>query len=171
LGTKSRSRVLLALVLTVVMSASARLEAQTPGPDAASLTAAEELLAALGSDKQLETVIPLIMRQTRQVMVQGRTPDVVKSIDEIMPVLVQRFNERRKELIQEVAKIYAKRVTVADMKAMTAFFSSEAGKRFVALQPELTRESMVVGQKWGEALGRQVDAEMRQELKKRGIDL
>jgi uncharacterized protein len=84
-------------------------------------------------------------------------------------VLETKFSARRSELIDEVAITYAAMVPIDDMKAMTAFFASPAGKRFVAMQPELMRQSMAVGQRWGEKLGREVEVELAQELKKRGV--
>ena len=136
----------------------------------ASLAAAKELLAALGSDKQLEAMIPMMMQNMRQLVLQQR-PGAQKELDEALKALEGKFTARRSELIDEVAKTYAAMVPVEDMKAMTAFFVSPAGKRFVTLQPELMRQSMAVGQRWGEKLGREVEIELRQELKKRGIDL
>jgi hypothetical protein len=33
------------------------------------------------------------------------------------------------------------------------------------------RQSMALGQRWGQQIGIELDAEARQELKKRGVDL
>jgi hypothetical protein len=41
----------------------------------------------------------------------------------------------------------------------------------VEAQPEIIRQSMSAGQIWGQRIGAELDAEMRRELKKRGIDL
>jgi uncharacterized protein len=143
---------------------------QAAAPSPVSLAAAKELLSALGSDKQLEAMIPMMMQNMRQLILQQK-PAAQKELDEAFKVLEAKFSARRSELIDEVAVAYAGMVPIEDMKAMTAFFASPAGKRFVALQPDLMRMSMAVGQRWGEKLGREVEIELRQELKKRGVDL
>ncbi len=141
---------------------------QTAISNAASLAAAKELLSALGSDKQLEAMVPMMMQNMRQLIIQQK-PGAQKELDEAFKVLEAKFSARRSELIDEVAVTYAAMVPIDDMKAMTAFFASPAGKRFVSMQPELMRQSMVVGQRWGEKLGREVEADLQLELKKRGV--
>jgi hypothetical protein len=156
------------VALTAVLASP--LSAQPAEPAPVAIAAAKELLAAVGSAKQFDTVMPLIMNQTRTLLLQGR-PQIAGEIDKIIPLLMERFAARKTELFDELAIAYARKVPLEDLKAVTAFFVSEPGKRFVALQPELTQESMRIGQRWGEQLGRQIDVEMRQELKKRGIEL
>lgn len=144
------------------------LAQQAAAPTPAALAAAKELLSALGSDKQLEAMIPMLMQNMRQLVLQQK-PGQQKELDEAFKVLETKFSARRMELIDEVAVTYAALVPLDDMKAMTAFFLSPAGKRFVAMQPQLMRESMAVGQRWGEKLGREVEVDLQQELKKRGV--
>jgi hypothetical protein len=42
--------------------------------------------------------------------------------------------------------------------------------KFVAVQPEIMRQSVMAGQRWGARLGREIE-EARKELKKRGVAL
>jgi hypothetical protein len=39
------------------------------------------------------------------------------------------------------------------------------------VQPGIMRQSMVLGQRWGQQIGIEFDAEAKRELKKRGIEL
>ena len=41
--------------------------------------------------------------------------------------------------------------------------------KFIAVQPDIMRQSMTLGQRWGMQLGREIEQEAREELKKRGI--
>ena len=43
--------------------------------------------------------------------------------------------------------------------------------KFVAVQPDIMRQSMMLGQRWGAQLGREIEQEAREELKKRGVPL
>jgi uncharacterized protein len=159
----------IAAAVAAAAPALSQQPAQQPAPPSpAALTVAKELLVALGSDKQLEAMVPMMMQNMRKIMGQQK-PGAQKELDEAFTALEAKFGARRNELIDEVARTYAIMVPVEDMKAMTAFFTSPAGKRFVAQQPELMRQSMVVGQRWGEKLGREVEAELQQELQKRGV--
>ena len=43
--------------------------------------------------------------------------------------------------------------------------------KFIAIQPDVMRQAMMLGQRWGAELGREIEEEARGELKKRGIQL
>jgi uncharacterized protein len=158
-----------ALTLTVLF-ALVPVHAQKKPADPATVTAAKDLLIALGSDKQVETMIPLMLQSMRGVIVK-QSPGATQAIDEALDAVAKKMNSRRTELLDLMAIIYAERVTADDLKAMTAFFVSPAGKRFVAMQPEMMQEGARVGQVWGQKLGQEVDAELREELKRRGVKL
>jgi len=43
--------------------------------------------------------------------------------------------------------------------------------KFASVQPKILRESMTLGQQWGQRIGAEFAEEARRELKRRGIDL
>ncbi len=158
-----------AAMLAAVLAAPAL--AQQPGPTSdEARTAAHELMKASGAAAQFDQVIPVLTAQLTQTFVQ-LAPDRAREIREVMGELVKRFSERKAELIDEVALIYAQRMSVDDMREVAKFYQSGAGRRLVEAQPQILRQSMSVGQAWGQRIGAELDAEMRRELKKRGIDL
>ncbi len=163
-------RAISACVLFVLLVSGAPTFAQNKPVDAASVTIAKELLATMGVDKQLETMLPLMLQNMRGMIVQQK-PSAQKEIDAALAALAGKFLARRQELVDQMAVLYAERIPLDDLKAMTAFFATPAGKRFVAVQPELMREGNAIGQQWGMKIGQEVDSELRQELKKRGVDL
>jgi hypothetical protein len=145
--------------------------AQEPGPVSdEARSAARELMEASGAAKQFDQVIPVLTGQLTQTFVR-LAPDRSVEIREVMGELVKRFSQRKAELIDEVALIYAQRMSVDDMREVAKFYQSGAGRRLVEAQPQILRQSMSVGQTWGQRIGAELDAEMRRELKKRGIDL
>jgi hypothetical protein len=145
--------------------------AQVPGPASdEARSAARELMEASGAAKQFDQVIPVLTGQLTQAFIR-LAPGRSAEIREVMGELVKRFSQRKAELIDEVALIYAQRMSVDDMRDVTKFYQSGAGRRLVEAQPQILRQSMSVGQAWGQRIGAELDAEMRRELKKRGIDL
>jgi hypothetical protein len=57
------------------------------------------------------------------------------------------------------------------MKDLTEFFSKGAGAAFIAKQPEILTESMTAGQQWGLKIGMEIEQQIREEFKKRGIKI
>lgn len=159
----------LATALVSALAMSALAQQRGPASDEAR-TAAHELMEASGASAQFDQVIPVLTGQLTQAFIR-LAPDRAAEIREVMGELVKRFSERKAELIEQVATIYAQRLSVEDMRDVTKFYQSGAGRRMVEAQPEIIRQSMSVGQAWGQRIGAELDAEMRRELKKRGIDL
>jgi hypothetical protein len=98
-------------------------------------------------------------------------PHAEKQIQEVMGQLLDRFSQRKNELIDQIASLYAEKLTLEEIQELTRFYSTGVGAKFIAMLPELMQRSMLLGQRWGEAIGREIEAEARQELKKRGINI
>jgi uncharacterized protein len=141
-----------------------------PEPPAQSVALARELIAAAGISRTFDGLIPQLMIELQQSVLQVK-PQIVKPLDEILVQLKPEFDGQRAEMHTVVAKIYARTLSEADMKDALAFFKSPAGQRYVAAQPamldQMFNEMQVASQKISELLLKRV----REELKKRNIDL
>lgn len=139
-------------------------------PAEASLKAAHELIVATGAGKQFEAVVPLMVKQLEPILLR-MAPGKEAEIKEITGLIVQRFAERKSEMLDIIANIYATKLSEADMKDLTAFFSKGAGATFIAKQPEILTESMAAGEQWGQKIGVEIEQQIRDELNKRGIKI
>jgi hypothetical protein len=79
--------------------------------------------------------------------------------------LAPRFDE----LVNDVARNYATYFTEQELKDVLAFYKSPAGKKLISEQPKVVDASMKFAQDWANKLSDQVIAQMREELKKRGL--
>lgn len=139
-------------------------------PAADAVAAARELMTVSGVAKQFDAMLPAMMAQMTQAFVQMQ-PQHEKVIRETLAQVSKRGLDRKGELIDEVAKLYAREISAADMQELTRFFKSAAGQRFVEAQMKILPDAMRVGQQWGEKIGREIDTEMRNELRKKGIPI
>lgn len=146
------------------------VQAQGAAPDRERLVAARELMVAAGSAQQFDQVMPLMTAQMTKAFM-ALAPQAEKQIQDVMGEMLKRFSARKGELIEEIAGLYARRLTLEELRELTRFYSSGIGAKFVALLPELTQQSMLLGQRWGERIGREIEAEVRIELKKRGVNI
>jgi hypothetical protein len=67
------------------------------------------------------------------------------------------------DLVEMLVPIYDRHLTHADVTSLIEFFQSPAGKKLVSVQPEIMKESMQVGQAWGEKLANEVTAELQKK--------
>jgi uncharacterized protein len=165
----SRARLFgLLLGLSGVVVAASVGTAQAPDP--ARHDAAKEMMVHSGAVKQLDEAIPLIFDQMSRSFV-AVAPDKAKEIREVFDQLVPRFLQRKGELIDQIAALYATELTLQELNAIIAFYKSPVGLKFAGVQPKIVRESMVLGQRWGERIGAEIEQQARQELRRRGVDL
>jgi hypothetical protein len=160
-----------ALLLSLsVVAGAIGASAQTQAPDPGRMAAAKEMMVASGAVKQFDEAIPLLVGQMARSFMT-LVPDKAKEIREVFDQLGPRFLERKGELIDQVAELYAAELSQAELEAVVAFYKSPVGLKFAAAQPRIVRQSVMLGQRWGERIGREVEQQARQELKKRGIDM
>ncbi|MBO0742726.1 MAG: DUF2059 domain-containing protein, partial [Hyphomicrobiaceae bacterium] len=141
-----------------------------PGARRQARPPAKVLMQIAGVAKQFDEVMPYLMQQLAQSFT-AIAPEKAAEIGEVFGQLATKFIGRKGELIDEIATLYAEKLTSQELAALIAFYKSPIGIKFVAVQPEITRQSMLAGQRWGARLGREIEEEARKELKKRGVDL
>jgi hypothetical protein len=164
--------VLRALVLGLLMLGATIPWATTyaQAPDAARLNAAKEMMVVSGASKQFDEAVPLMFDQLARSFAQV-APDKGKEIRDVFAQMSPRFLQRKDELIDQIAALYAAEMSLEDLNAVLAFYKSPIGLRFAGMQPKIMRESMVLGQRWGERLGMELQDEARRELRRRGINM
>jgi uncharacterized protein len=160
-----------AMAIALLVAAPAFAQQKAPANvDPKAITAAKELLVAMGSMKQFEVAINTMSRGMAQAFKQ-QAPAKGKEIDEVMELMAAKFNARKEEVLGMVAPLYAEKFTLAELTEIGAFYKTPIGQKMIATQPEILQRSMQLGMAWGQAIGQEVEAEARKELKKRGVDL
>ncbi len=172
-----RARLLLASFCVAVISATAPVAGPARGQnsdaaaiDPARIAAAKELMEVAGSAKQFDIVVPLISQQLEAAFINLK-PDHAAEIKEVFQVIPEKFSQRKQELLDQIAALYAERLTAAELNEIIGFYKSPIGAKFVQLQPELVQQSMALGQAWGRKIGEEIDQEVRKELKQRGVSI
>jgi len=158
----------LAVLLVTLMLPAAAQQKSTIDP--AALAAAKALIEASGGARQFDTVVTT-MSQGMANMFKQRSPGKAKEIDEVFTLMAKRMSDRKGELLDLIAPLYAAKFSVAEMQQIMAFFKSPIGQRMIAAQQDIAPQSMRIGMSWGQKIGQEIEAEARLELKKRGIEL
>lgn len=134
------------------------------------IAAARELMTVSGAIKQFDTLMPTLIEQISHAFVQ-RQPAHERTIKEAFAEFARRTVSRKAELVDEIAGVYARHLSVADMKELTQFYSGPVGQRLIESQLKILPESVSIGQRWGQKIGSEIDAVMRSELRKKGVPL
>lgn len=75
------------------------------------------------------------------------------------------------EIIDLVIPVYQKYLTEEDVKGINAFYASTAGKKLIKVQPEIMRESIRIGQHWGQQIARKILLQYKQNNHKQTLPL
>jgi hypothetical protein len=75
---------------------------------------------------------------------------------------------QKQQMVNAAAKVYASRVSEADLKEIAAFFKSPIGKKYVETQPQILDSMVVEIQNWTKQLAEYVMVRVRAEMTKRG---
>ena len=157
--------------LTVFLLAAAPAPAQSPAPapdDA--MTAARELITTMRTVDQFKAILPAILQNLNPAIVQNR-PEVARDLDAVMPLLIEGMAARVNEIVDEITALYARNFSAEELNAITAFYRSPVGQKFLLKLPAITQESMVIGQKFGQSVASEMQGRIVDELRKRGHKL
>lgn len=86
----------------------------------------------------------------KQIMMQ-----LLSTMKKSMPGVPESFwndfakEVRTDELVDLVVPVYDRNLTHDDVKELIRFYDSPTGRKFVAVLPRITQDSMAVGEEWG----------------------
>ena len=132
------------------------------------MVTAKQLIAATAATTVFTPLIAGVVEQAKLLYLQ-QNPGLAKDLNEIAEKMRADLAPRFAELSDEMAKLYATRFTDPELKAILVFYQSPVGKKLLDQQPNVVDDSMKFAQDWANKLSDQVIAQMRDELKKRGL--
>ncbi|SFG92418.1 DUF2059 domain-containing protein [Methylobacterium gossipiicola] len=151
-------------------------QAATPAPTPAANTApsitpshlalAREVMLGSGIARSFDSIIPAFSEQIRQNAVTR--PELTKDLDEVLNGLQPEMELQKQAMITTAARIYAARLTEAELADIAAFFRSPAGKRYVETQPQVLDGIVQAMQGWTQEVSEYVMVRVRAEMAKRG---
>ena len=151
----------------------------TPGnPAAAQPVSAEErndiaeLLRASGAINIARTFSVNLTLQISEMLKKSR-PDISASVfdligDEVNKV-VSASLESKGGLVDLYVQLYHKYFTRDEIKQLTVFYNSPLGRKMQSVSPTLLKDSIAVGQRWGQMISPLIQQRVRERLQQSGV--
>lgn len=158
----------LLLVMALAFAAISPSAAQDNSEE--KLQSARNLLKATNAEQQFALVVPLMLRQMRQALPTAG-PNQQDAVDQVFAEVEKQFVARSGELIDQIAMLYAGTFSAEEMNTLTEFYKTPVARKFIEATPRLTAEAMQLGNVWGQKIGREAEQKIREELRKRGVEL
>lgn len=152
---KGRSRAVWALVLLLgnaVCISSAGAQAFT----AAHLQAARRAVAAIHATDQFDAFLPDAALDLKNELSQ-RDPNLAGLISKTVDAQAMLLVPRRADLEKEVARVYAKHFSEADLNEITKFYASDTGKKLLQQGPASMAESVGAYDIWRQGVAQDLN--------------
>jgi len=127
---------------------------------------------AQSNDAYTQLMKKYIIVTNSQKTVELMIPQILKPFEEKCVNVPQQFwntlmEEIKNDFVNNMAEmltpIYKKYLTQKDLADIVAFYESSAGKKLSSVAPNLTTESVKVGQEWGKSLLPKIEARMKEK--------
>lgn len=153
-----------AAIIVAGLGATAAQAADDVTPE--QLKAARATIAAVGATSKFDVILPTISTQLKQQLIQA-TPNFEPIINEVVDAKAIEIASRRSDLENEAAKVYATTFTVEELNAITAFYTSPAGKKLIANGPIALRELNKAADIWASGISRDLTKSASDEIEAR----
>jgi hypothetical protein len=133
------------------------------------LQAALDAVAASHLASNYDNVLPAVSESVQGQLIRLR-PDLYQKISEVVQGVALTLVSRRADLNNDVARIWANAFTEDELKAITAFYQSPAGKKFLDLGPKVAADSVNALKGWSDRLTEELMEKSREALKQQGVE-
>lgn len=70
---------------------------------------------------------------------------------------------KTEDLVDMLVPVYDRHLSHSEVVSLIGFFEGPVGKKLISVQPSIMKESMQIGQQWGEKIGNEVTAELQKK--------
>ena len=134
------------------------------------LAAALDVISATSATQSFDQRLPQLANEVTNRLIRAR-PDLHQEIADTVQAVALKLVVRRKELDQDVARVYAKAFSEDELKAISAFLKSPAGQKYQTDGPAVFRDTLQAVQAWSDRVGAELLDKTKEELKKQGHPL
>jgi len=140
--------------------------AQQAEPAASHLAAGREVAISSGMTGAFDALTgPLLVRLQRMSVT---SPEIQKDLDAVVAALRPEVEQKKQELIDATARIFAARMTEAELKEVATFYKSAVGQKYVQLQPAVLDDVVREMDIWSQRTSEFIMTRAREEMGKRG---
>lgn len=154
-------------LLSLALFAVPALAQQAPTPE--HIKAAREVVVSSGLSQSIESIYGEFVAGIRQTY--ATRPEIKKDMEEVLTALKAESDLRRDEMVDSSARIFASKMTEADLKEVAAFFSSPVGQRYNSYRAQALDEIFALLQPWSTATSNRLFDLFNTEMRKRGHQL
>ena len=164
-----RNLAIAALVGGALVWALVPTRAATDNPTPEEISVAIVALKSAGLGNVFDKVLPLVSEQIQNRLL-GQRPDLRTEIPVVVNDVALKLIPRRKELDTNAGRIWAKVFTAEELKAISAFFLSSAGQKYLSVGPTAFNDASAEMKKWSERIADEMYDKSLAAFKAKGVE-
>lgn len=153
-----------AAAFALLISSALAMPAAAQEVSEAQLAAARDAIASLKVTDRFDAILPNLADGLKSEMIQS-SPNFQNQISSIVDQQALALAPRRADLEKEAATIYAKSFSVDELKTISTFFNTDAGKKLLTNQPLVSRELGKAAEIWANGIQRDLTAQSTDKLR------
>lgn len=158
----------LSIITCMLLFSISGASAQTPSPEA--MTTARSLVNTMKLADPYKAMLPKIMMGLKPTLTQDR-PEIERDYDAMMPMIEDAFKQYHTAMVDAVATVYANNFTVAEMRAIEAFYRQPVGQKLLEKSPAIMQQSNQVGQDASRKAADDLRTRLTEALRQKGHKL
>ena len=146
------------------IAADTILRAPANEPTPVTLELAKQLVKLSGAGRTFDELLPNIADQAKNTFIRSN-PQMQLGIIGVVDKVALDMVARRPELDTALERIWATAFSEDQLIELIAFYNSETGKRFAAIQPRLIAAQMSAAQNWTADVSEEMTQLIAEELR------
>ncbi|PIT68785.1 DUF2059 domain-containing protein [Bartonella tribocorum] len=127
------------------------------------LDSARKAIKAIHATDQFDSFLPNAVQDFKNQLISD-DPNLATDISNIVDKHALALIKRRSDLEKEIAHVYAKYFTQKELDAITTFYNSDTGKKFLTEVPNIARDSYSAFDVWRSALMQDLVENVKKEV-------
>ena len=123
-----------------------------------------QLVKLSGNSETFNIILPNIADQAKNAFVRANPQMQLGIIDIVDRVALSLIN-RRPDLDNALARVWASGFTDDEMRELITFYSTDVGKKYAELHPKLLTVQMATALEWGKAVSQELTEKVAAELR------
>lgn len=127
------------------------------------LAIARATVKASGATSRFDLILPQLLQDVKTRFISNR-PDLEAEITDVANQEAIAIAPRRADLEREVATIFARVFTEAELVELEAFYTTDTGKKLLAETDVIGRQIVAASRVWGNGIGRDLEINITKTL-------
>ena len=138
-------------------------------PSASHMALAREVAISSGMTRSFDAMVEPFLDQLQQMNVTR--PEIKQDLDQVVAQIRPELDKEKQKMVDNAARAFASRMTEAELKTISDFYKSPAGKKYVETQPGILDDVVRDLATWTQQTAQFVMSRASEEMGKRGHQL